>query len=60
MMSDWQDRIDDAIERHIEKMTLDTMVEYIRNDLDDYYWRQAGESEIYEFIEANEEKKDDK
>jgi len=56
---EWQDRLDEAINRHIERMTLETMEEVIRADLSAYFWSEADEDEIYEFIEANEESNND-
>ena len=54
----WDDnrtqRIEDTVDRKVDNMNEDSLIEYTKTSLKDYYNNVASEEEIDEFLKVNE------
>jgi len=47
-------RIEDTVDRKVDNMNEDSLIEYVKTSLKDYYNNVASEEEIDEFLKVNE------
>ena len=47
-------RIEDTVDRHVDNMNTDGLLEYAKTSMKDYYNNVASEEEIDEFLKVNE------
>ena len=47
-------RIEDTVDRKVDNMNEDSLIEYTKTSLKDYYNNVASEEEIDEFLKVNE------
>ena len=47
-------RIEDTVDRKVDNMNEDSLIEYVKTSLKDYYNNVASEEEIDEFLKENE------
>ena len=47
-------RIEDTVDRKVDNMNEDSLIEYAKTSLKDYYNNVASEEEIDEFLKVNE------
>ena len=47
-------RIEDTVDRKVDNMNEDSLIEYAKTSLKDYYLNVASEEEIDEFLKVNE------
>ena len=47
-------RIEDTVDRKVDNMNEDSLIEYTKTSLKDYYNNVASEEEIDEFLKENE------
>ena len=47
-------RIEDTVDRKVDNMNEDSLIEYVKTSLKDYYDNVASEEEIDEFLKENE------
>ena len=47
-------RIEDTVDRKVDNMNEDSLIEYVKPSLKDYYNNVASEEEIDEFLKVNE------
>ena len=47
-------RIEETVDRKVDNMNEDSLIEYVKTSLKDYYLNVASEEEIDEFLKVNE------
>ena len=47
-------RIEETVDRKVDNMNEDALIEYVKTSLKDYYLNVASEEEIDEFLKVNE------
>ena len=47
-------RIEETVDRKVDNMNEDSLIEYVKTSLKDYYNNVASEEEIDEFLKVNE------
>ena len=47
-------RIEDTVDRHVDDIDMDGLLEYTKTNMKDYYLNVASEEEVDKFIKDNE------